>query len=227
MLNGSLSEEAYCLECRGEPDDKPAVTHGEPQAPDQATTENPTRLPICRLLRLIAFLMALIRVLWFDLRWKTEEVATKKSELEDKMTFLPAAWMVFTNAIMISMWWVAMCLSMRCESWQDFNAIQGPTLQFVRERPIRKPPDKEGRPVGKNKDGQRMFADIIEREQTLGTKKTLFDHVFRCIHLPDPVDDSCYWHCKLRQPSPLHNLTSPSLKTSRYVTVCAGTKETE
>ena len=104
MLNGSLIEEAYCSECRGEPDDKPAVTHGEPQAPDQAITENPTRLPICRLLRLIAFLMALIRVLWFDLRWKTEEVDTKKSELEDKMTFLPAAWMVFTNTIMISMW---------------------------------------------------------------------------------------------------------------------------
>ena len=151
--------------------------------------------------------MALIWVLWFDLRWKIEEVAAKSAPLEDKMTFLPAAWMVFTNAIMTSMRWVAMCLSMHHERWQDFDAIQGPTLQYMRKRPICKPPDKEGRPVGTNKDGQRMLADIIEHERTLGTKKTLFDRVFRCIHLPDPVDDSCYWHCKLRQPSPLHNLT--------------------
>lgn len=180
MLNGFLSEEASYSDSRGEPDDKPKVTHGEPKAPDQSTNENPTKLPLCRLLRWIAFVMAFFRVFWFDLRWKTKGVNIKLSApLEDNMTFLPAAWMVFTNAIMISMWWVAMCLSMRHERWQDFNSTQGPTLQLLRERPIRKPPDKRGRQVGEDKDGQRMLADIIERERNLGTKKPLFVRVFR------------------------------------------------
>ena len=190
MLNGFFSEEASDVDSRGEPDDKPAVTDGEPKAPDQRTNENSMKFggildpsnqnaDKSQLLRWIAFVMALIQVLWFDLRWKPEGVETTKGALiEDSMTFLPAAWMVLTNSIMISMWWVAMCLSMRCERWGDFNATQGPKLQFMRKRPNRKPPDKEGRPIGKDKDGQRMLADIIERERTLGTKRTLFERVF-------------------------------------------------
>ena len=96
------------------------------------------------------------------------------------MVILPMQWMVFTNAIMVSMWWIGLCLARLRQCWTDYNATQGPQLLFMRRARVRKPPEKsKGRPVGSDKDGQRMLADIIERESVLGTKRTLFDRLLR------------------------------------------------
>ena len=115
--------------------------------------------------------------------WNKGEVSdvTTTTTKAQATTILPMQWMVFTNAIMVSMWWIGVCLVKLHQHWTDNDATQGPQLLFMYRARVRKPPDKsKGRPVGSDKTGQRMLlAHIIEHESVLDTQLTLFNHILR------------------------------------------------
>jgi hypothetical protein len=54
---------------------------------------------------------------------------------------LPSVWIVLTDTIMVSMWWIGVFLSFFRLRWHHVNEIYGPKLLFKRRRRARKPPD--------------------------------------------------------------------------------------
>ena len=127
--------------------------------------------------RLIVMVVAVLLWMWRDVRWKTKKVVSDSNAqaTSNKLVGLPSQWMVLTNIIALSAWWVATCLALRHQTWSDFNETQGPTRMFMRRPRRKKPPDKDGRPVGEFKNAQRWFAEIIEREEVLGRKPSIAD----------------------------------------------------
>ena len=108
------------------------------------------------------------------------DVTTTTTEAQATMILL-MKWMVFTNAVMVSMWWIGICLVKLHQHWTENDATQGPQLLFMCRARVRKPPDtSKGRPVGSDKTGQRiLLAHIIEHESILDTQLTLFDRILR------------------------------------------------
>jgi len=72
-----------------------------------------------------AFLQA-----WVEICWKVPEEDSCLVPLSSHFCHLPLAWLVLTNAIMVSMWWIGVCLAHWQDDWEHFHAAQGPRLPF-------------------------------------------------------------------------------------------------
>jgi hypothetical protein len=72
------------------------------------------------------------------------------------------------------MWWVVFWLAKLKWRWQDFEQVNGPWGPYCLRRPERKPPDKP-----KPKPAEAMLADLIAREEALGSSPSLFDRLLR------------------------------------------------
>ena len=141
-------------------------------------TKKGTKTELWLVLGLIAALSAVLYLAYAEMRWKGGKVMTNDDSY--RMTFLPMRWLILTNVIQVTMWWVGICLAVMRQTWKDFDDLQGPKLLFMRRKAPPKPPDPgECRPVGNDKVGQRMLADIIERERELSRPPTIVDRVFR------------------------------------------------
>ena len=79
--------------------------------------------------------------------------------------------MVLSDAILLSMWRVGMLLSCVHLKWVEFQTTFGPKLYFMRQRPIRKPPDP------KNK-WERILQEFNQREEALGKRRTMYERLF-------------------------------------------------
>ena len=128
--------------------------------------------------RWIVWAMAVMLIAWRSIVWKTEDdVSSTKKKHDERVEVcvvkLPALWMVLTSVLMVSMWRVGMCLAAIRGRWATFHEQQGPKLLFMRRLPPSKPPDKM------NKERQRLFADIIDREKLLNTKCSVIDRLLR------------------------------------------------
>jgi cytochrome c-type biogenesis protein CcmH/NrfG len=116
-----------------------SLTQDPAIAEDLSPTQNPTMKPktgtaqrLWKILVPLATVLTLLLVVWSDVRWKTEGVGEQTGSRRARMTMLPIRWMVLTDAIMVSMWWVAMCLATLRQRWDDYEATQGPKLLFMR-----------------------------------------------------------------------------------------------
>lgn len=91
------------------------------------------------------FLRALFAQMWMQLliiavmevHWRVEY---KEGQLEG-LTNLPAIWLVLTGIILISMWWVMLCLKNACRSTGGIQMLHE-QLKVLMPKP-RKPPDKK------------------------------------------------------------------------------------
>lgn len=173
-LNGPLFDIDRISNSRSETDGKPQ------EASDEIEASNKKEEAYCKAktaqlwtgFRLIAAVMAVFLLAWIEIKINRNE--SKADPTIPRMTMFPSRWLVLTNTILVSMWWIAMCLSKIHERWERFDETQGPKLLFMRRRPPAEPPD----PV-ENKKGQRMLADIIERERELSKGISLLDRILR------------------------------------------------
>jgi hypothetical protein len=86
---------------------------------------------------------------------------------------MPMAYVVLTNVISLSMWWVGMCLSAAHMTWEEFDDLFiGPKLQFMRHQKVQKPPDP------KNK-WETFLEEYMDQEKELGKKQSVFERMFR------------------------------------------------
>ena len=184
MLSGVADLLLGSVCCRGESDGKPQTPQDEPEAStkpepeaEKSTVSDPTVKPkpkLSTLMWLIALLVAVTVQAWKEIGWRNE---LRESPVT-RMVVLPALWMVLTNAVMATMWAIAMRLSTLRQTWADFNEHHGPRLLFMRKSEPTKPPDPtQGRPTGTEKQGQRMLATIIEREKELRRPPTILDRL--------------------------------------------------
>ena len=176
MLNGGADNKGTSSVCRGEPDGKLE----EPDDETKASTESkPIVKPKIKLWTILWFIVVGLAVgyqVWSEIKWRKELREMPFS----RMVVLPSVWLVFTNAIMATMWTIAMRLATLRQSWSNFNEHHGPKLQFMRRRDPSEPPDPTNRrPVGTEKKGQQMLALILEREKVLRNPPTLLDRLLR------------------------------------------------
>ena len=144
----------------------------------------------------VAFLLAVFQEAHSQVQWIPVDSLEANGSLltSPRLAFLPAAWVVVTSAIMISVWWVGVCLAWHHDRWERHRILS--PIDFFWPRRPRKPPDKRPfykrwfgspppppatRPVGKHKQeqrNQRVFAELLEQHAALRSP-TWFDRIFR------------------------------------------------
>jgi hypothetical protein len=191
LLNGFSQEEIPTIG-RGEPDDKQkldVVSSREEATNSEDTktllgqnnvmdsTQKPPQRPVWSILRLIVLWLAVLLVAYRQVKWKTGVSICAEEAHCTKFAFLPSRWVIFTSAIMVSMWWIGVCLAMSQQTWKTYNDEQGPKLLFMRRRPPRKPPDKLGKPS--HDEYSRVYAEIVDRERVLKSRTSFLDRLLR------------------------------------------------
>jgi hypothetical protein len=172
MLSGAAPDKVTdSVDCRVAPDDKPQADKDETEASTEPKPTEQTKPKLSTHWWLIVMFLAVACQVWSEIKWNMEY----REGDTPRMVVLPAVWLVFTNAIMATMWAIAMRLATLRQCWSDFNALCGPKLLHMRRRAPAEPPDPFKRPTGTMKQGQRMLATIIERERELRHPPTVFD----------------------------------------------------
>ena len=171
MLNGEQDKSGTSRDCRRETDGKPEDPEDEKEASAEPKPTDKTKMKLCTALWCIVVCLAVAYQVWSEIKWRTE----LREGVSPRLVVLPAAWLVFSNAIMATMWTIAMRLATLRQSWHDFDELCGPKLLFMRRRAPADPPDPSGRPTGTEKKGQRLLALLIEREKVLRSPPNLLD----------------------------------------------------
>ena len=149
MLNGKEDKET---ESRVKTDDKPQADADETEASTKPKSTEPTKIKLSTRWWLIVGILAVAFQVWLEIKWREE----LREGVTPRMVVLPAIWMVFSNAIMATMWAIGMRLSTLKQSWSDFDELCGPKLLFMRLSTPAEPPDPKGCPTGTMKQGHRM-----------------------------------------------------------------------
>ena len=171
MLNGTEDTKTDSVDCRIETDDKPEADADETEASTKPKSTEPTKIKLSTRWWLIVAILAVAFQVWSEIKWREE----LRERVTPRMVVLPAIWMVFSNAIMATMWAIGMRLSTLKQSWSDFDELCGPKLLSMRRRPPADPPNPTRRPTGTMKQGQRMLATIIERARELRHPPTVIE----------------------------------------------------
>ena len=87
---------------------------------------------------------------------------------------LPSVWMVLTDTIQLSMWWVGMLLASVHMTWGQYNRQFGPKLQFLRHPKFRKPPD----PCHPKPKWEHFLHEYNEMNSLLRTKRSFISRLF-------------------------------------------------
>jgi hypothetical protein len=82
---------------------------------------------------------------------------------------LPVTWMVLTDTIMLTMWWIGTYLS-SFKYWIQQRSSLGPKRMFMRRPPNGKPPDPT--------PWHAFIQEFMEREEVLGKKRTFIERLF-------------------------------------------------
>ena len=164
-----------------------------PQVSTSVSTAKSTRKPkqgLMAPLALLTSVLAVVYLAWTQLCWATEGAEGSSSRV---LRFFPSSWMVLTGAIMMPACWVGFLLV--CSGFRaDFVHELRPKLWA--KRPPSRPPEEydkrpfwirwyqgplersQRRPVGKHKQQQRAFEQLLEREE-LCAKPSLSDRILR------------------------------------------------